>query len=125
MPVQHGPEFWRQRAAEAKATARLLTDREAKRAMLIVAADYEALAKSAEALEARRATGAAKASAAQSSATSRRYVLAANIERFEKQLCDGDLGATQIKTIIALLEEARAELDELNRGDGKGGKSPH
>jgi hypothetical protein len=42
------PKHWRYRAEEARAMAESMTDPEAKRLMLNVAADYERLAKRAE-----------------------------------------------------------------------------
>jgi hypothetical protein len=42
------PQHWRRRAAEARTLADELTDPEAKRKMLKIAEDYEALATSAE-----------------------------------------------------------------------------
>ncbi len=41
------PEHWRQRAAEARQVAELITDPPSKEAMLRIAADYERLAERA------------------------------------------------------------------------------
>jgi hypothetical protein len=44
-----------------------------------------------------------------------RYVITTNIERFEEHLRSGLLDAAQSRTVAALLEEARDELDEFDR----------
>ena len=53
MPLRFGsPKYWHERAEEARATAEGMSDPEAKRAMLVIAAGYELIAKRAEAREA-------------------------------------------------------------------------
>jgi hypothetical protein len=53
MPTKFGtPVYWRKRAEEARALAEDMNDAGAKRAMLIVAENYEKIARQAEAEEA-------------------------------------------------------------------------
>jgi hypothetical protein len=50
MPTKFGtPAYWQERAEEARAIAEDMHDAQARRAMLVVAANYEKIAKRAEA----------------------------------------------------------------------------
>jgi hypothetical protein len=47
--ASHNPDYWRNRAEEARAIAVQMTDPHTKAVMLTIAQDYEKLAESAEA----------------------------------------------------------------------------
>jgi hypothetical protein len=52
MPTQRRSDFLRQRAAEVRAKAQGMRDRDVRRTMLSAAAEYEALAQFSEGIEA-------------------------------------------------------------------------